>query len=155
MTETTFTKLEDLQKLFNLKWNETHKIEAIRMLRNISGEGLRETKDFHDRVVTMLHIQADGYDPNKLDPGDELHVVGTPKPEEGLNPPKFMVGHTYKQVDGNNVVILGTSNANTSFETVYSIDSKGNCIHRYNRRDFGLCTGTDHFNPDPRNLINF
>lgn len=68
------------------------------------------------------------------------------------NDPMFLIGHTYKQLDGDVVLIVGAANQGNSYETVYSVSSDGQTIHRYNRRDYGRVTGTDHNNPDPRNL---
>jgi hypothetical protein len=71
-----------------------------------------------------------------------------------LNPPMYLIGHTYKQLDGDVVLIVGAANQGTSYESVCSFDvSNGNMIHRYNRRDFGRCAGTDHDIPDQRNLV--
>lgn len=64
----------------------------------------------------------------------------------------YQIGRVYFQLDGKEVLIVGKSNENTSYETVFSICSEGKPIHRYNRRDFGRCTGSSHSIPDPRNL---
>lgn len=62
--------------------------------------------------------------------------------------PMFKVGKTYETVGGDMVKIVGISNEDTTYETVYCEDM----VHRYNRRDYGRVTGTDHETPDNRNL---
>lgn len=154
------TTLKELKQLFDPDFVRTHKINCIKLLRQITGDGLKETKDFLELELapfildrTPMPSHAD-YDANKLDPGDPLNIVpGTsPSKEEGLKPPMFLIGHSYRQLNKEVVLIVGASNQGTSYETVYSINGDGKPIHRYNRRDYGRCTGTDHLNPSQFNL---
>ena len=59
----------------------------------------------------------------------------------------FIKGGTYKTLRGNEVTIMEFSNENTTYETVKGCDGK----HRYNRRDYGRCTGGPLNNPN--NLV--
>ena len=65
----------------------------------------------------------------------------------------FKVGETYKTVSGQEVTIAGIVHKGLEHECVYTVNEHGPRIHRYNRRDFGRVTGTDHNNPDPDNLV--
>lgn len=145
-----FTPLSELIQLFNYNIVVNNKIQTIRMLRTITGEGLKETKDFlEQKLIPALEKQNPDLRVN-----EQTGHKQQPNPHTGvpLPPPMYLVGHSYKQRDKNTVLIVGVSNFNTEAETVYSIDGKGTVVHRYNRRDFGRVTGTDHNNPDPRNL---
>lgn len=64
----------------------------------------------------------------------------------------YTIGRIYRQLDGQEVLIVGIANRGTDHETVYSIAPGGDPIHRYSRRDFGRVTGTSFDRPDPRNL---
>lgn len=56
--------------------------------------------------------------------------------------PMYLIGHTYKQLNGDVVLIVGAANQGSTHETVYSITPSGKTLHRYSRRDFGRCTGS-------------
>lgn len=144
------TPLSEFSDLFDPEFVTKRKINCIKLLRQITGEGLLETKNFFEQVVQPV-IAKSG---KRLDNyGTLSHVSVEPSEEPAtIPPPMFLVGHSYKQLDGCVVLVLGVSNPNTSYETVYTMGNDGNVIHRYNRRDFGRCTGSDHENPDPRNL---
>jgi len=60
----------------------------------------------------------------------------------------FNVGETHITFGGQLVMIEEYSNEGTSYETVLGSDGK----HRYNRRDYGRCTGTDYEVPSLSNL---
>lgn len=45
------TRLNLLEKLLDPDFVSTKKIECIKVLRGISGEGLKETKDFYEQVL--------------------------------------------------------------------------------------------------------
>ena len=62
-------------------------------------------------------------------------------------------GKTYQTYGGYKVLIRGICSAGTDYETVYSRNKWGVEIHRYNRRDYGRCTGSASGNLDSRNLI--
>lgn len=145
--------MSDLKNLFDFSVVNANKIQTIKYLRQITGEGLKETKDFFEQVLIPA-IEHQSLFPAEF--GHTSHVGGpmTPlnKGVRNLPPPMYLVGHSYKQLDKNTVLILGVTNFNTEEETVYSLDSHGNVIHRYNRRDFGRVTGTSQSTPDPRNL---
>jgi Ribosomal protein L7/L12 C-terminal domain len=146
-----YVPLDALKELFDYHQVATNKINTIKLLRSITGEGLKETKDFLEQVVLpSLESQGSFLSPSFAGVGEPEQ----PNPHTGvpLSPPMFLVGHSYKQRDKNTVLILGVSNFNTTGETVYSMDPTGAVVHRYNRRDFGRVTGTDHNVPDPRNL---
>jgi hypothetical protein len=144
-----YIALDELKKLFNFKEVSLNKINCIKMLRSISGEGLKETKDFLEEVI-LPAIEHQGSSITLRQPVG-AHSVGANR--SGVSdPPMYLVGHSYKQRNKNTVLILGVSNFNTDGETVYFMDGDGNITHCYNRRDFGRVTGTDHNNPDPRNL---
>ena len=149
----SYTSLEELKKLFDFSVVSANKIQTIKTLRAISGEGLRETKDFLEQVLISA-IEHQSSFPAQF--GHTSHVGGPMTPiNKGLRnlpPPMYLVGHSYKQLNKNTVLILGVANFNTEEETVYSIDSDGSVVHRYNRRDFGRVTGTSQSTPDPRNL---
>lgn len=145
-----YTPLSELIKLFDHAQVINNKIQTIKMLRTISGEGLRETKDFLEhKLIPALEGQSPGLKFNVQAGHEEQPNLHTGVP---LPPPMHLVGHSYKQRNKNTVLIIGVSNFNTEAETVYSMDGNGTVVHRYNRRDFGRVTGTNHNNPDPRNL---
>lgn len=153
MIDPKHTSFNDLLNLGNPQYVQANKINCIILLRQITGEGLKETKDFFEQVWQPL---VTGNEPTiktftKGVPSVFI-VDDVPSKPDDLPPPMFLVGHSYKQLDGCTVMVLGVSNPNTSYETVYTLGNDGNVIHRYNRRDFGRCTGSDHQNPDPRNL---
>ena len=144
--------LSYLERLFDKKVVREEKINCIKFIRQMTGTSLKEAKDFFEQVVQPTVLNA----PHVLRASDDIGSVKinpdpTHKPAD-LSPPMFLVGQSYHQINGTIVMIIGQSNVNTSYETVYSIDADGNVIHRYNRRDFGRVTGTDFENPDPRNL---
>jgi hypothetical protein len=156
-----FISLNVLRHLFDSEYVQKNRIETIKTVRMLTNLGLREAKDFVEdelvpflmegkRMVPGVHT---GWSPTVRDKTGSIEEV-TVSPDEPatLPPPMFLVGHTYKQLDKSVVLILGVSNPNTSYETVYSLGSNGNVIHRYNRRDFGRVTGSSHDTPDPRNL---
>ncbi|MCA1800821.1 MAG: ribosomal protein L7/L12 [Actinobacteria bacterium] len=143
-----YITLHELSNLLDQHFVSTRKIDCIKLLRQITGEGLKESKEFFEQKwqPTILgknkrinHIPEVTNIPPDIDPSK-------------LPPPMFLVGHTYKQVDGATVLILGTSNTNTLYETTYSMTSHGDVIHRYNRRDFGRVTGSSMDGPSPLNL---
>lgn len=137
--------LSKLKQLFDPAYVSKNKIECIKALRAISGEGLKETKNFYEQILEPAlnnkNKVSAGFIPN---PDDEPDLI--------LSPPMYLIGHTYRQLNKEVVLIVGAANQNTSYETVYSIDSDGCLIHRYNRRDYGRTTGTSYEFPDPRNL---
>lgn len=141
--------LNELRTLFHYKTVTDNKINMIKLLRTISGEGLRETKDFLEQVLIPAIAHQDASLTKKQPIGEHVEEAFKRKT---LPPPMYLVGHSYKQINKNTILILGVSNFNTDGETVYSMDEHGIVIHRYNRRDFGRVTGTDHNDPDPRNL---
>lgn len=147
----SLTPLEELKKLFDYQTVSSNKINTIKVLRSITGEGLKETKDFLEQVLMPAIQHQDPLMTMKQPIG---HHVPEPSRNQGLSlpHPMYLVGHSYKQLNKNTVLIVGVSNFNTDGETVYSIDGDGNVVHRYNRRDFGRVTGTEHSKPDPRNL---
>ena len=67
-------------------------------------------------------------------------------------PPAYLPGKTYLNLKGEPVSIIAYGDNvdlhGTSYETVRDDLN----VHRYNRRDFGRVTGTNHNIPDPRNL---
>lgn len=145
-----FIPLDELKKLFDYGVVSANKINTIKILRSITGEGLKETKDFLEQtLIPALQSQSPGLKFNVQAGHEEQPNLHTGVP---LPPPMYLVGHSYKQRNKNTVLIIGVSNFNTEAETVYSMDGNGTVVHRYNRRDFGRVTGTDHNNPDPRNL---
>lgn len=155
MADSKYTTLADLSDLIDSDFVINKKSNCIKLLRQITGKGLRETIDYYEQVWQPY---VSGERPKRT-PSTQVHIGGLgyvntdPEPTEDiLAPPMFLVGQAYKQLDGCTVLILGVSNPNSSYETVYSMSSDGTVIHRYNRRDFGRCTGSDHQNPDPRNL---
>lgn len=142
--------VQDLKNMFDYNFVLSNKINIIKHIRTLTGEGLQESKDFLEQtLIPALEKQSSGLRVNvKTDHKQQLN----PHTEVPLPPPMYLVGHSYKQRDKNTVLIIGVDNFNTEAETVYSMDGNGTVIHRYNRRDFGRVTGTDHNNPDPRNL---
>ena len=156
MAEARHTDFASLMQLVNPEFVKNNKINCIKLLLGISGESLKGTKDFFEQE--WLPTVEGGFPSKKVSKssnnyGSLAHVSVEPDEEpDTLGPPMFLVGHSYRQLDKCVVLILGVSNPNTTYETVYTMGSNGNIIHRYNRRDFGRCTGSDHENPDPRNL---
>lgn len=146
----TTISLHDLKQMFDYEFVELYKIEMIKRLRTITGGSLKDTKEFLEEVILpCLEHQSKTASPTTR--------AGSPEPKGTITyvplpPPMYLVGHSYKQLDKNVVLILGVSNFNTETETVYSMSSEGRVVHRYNRRDFGRVIGTDDANPDPRNL---
>lgn len=143
---------EDLADLFKSDVKD-RKITSIKTIRHITGLGLKEAKEFCENIVIPA---SKGLKRVQVDLGDDTGKVPDEPLDGGIGhelaPPMFLVGHNYEQLDGKIVVILGHSNPNTSYETVYTMDENGFVIHRYNRRDFGRCTGSDFEIPDQRNL---
>lgn len=154
--------LATLEEIMSPEYVAKNKISTIKTLRQMSGEGLRETKDFLEQIwMPFLAQKGEPKKVSKKDMGSHItgSLYGIPTfetddqtPASDLSPPAFILGHSYRQFNSEYALIVGISNRNTSYETVYSIDGDGKPIHRYNRRDFGRCTGSDHNNPDPRNL---
>jgi DNA-directed RNA polymerase subunit RPC12/RpoP len=60
----------------------------------------------------------------------------------------FNVGESYITHDGYITEIVSIGNPDTGYETACGDDGK----HRYNRRDYGRCTGTDWEVPSKFNL---
>jgi hypothetical protein len=159
MAEARFTSLSQLKQLFDLGSVRQGKIETIKLLRQITGEGLRETKDFYEQELLpflqngrMMSGTLASDDPNHLDMGDPPLVQGEAETRGDLDPPTFLIGHSYQQYNGEVVLIVGAANQNTDYETVYSIGPDGRAIHRYNRRDRGRVTGSSMQDPSPMNL---
>lgn len=67
--------------------------------------------------------------------------------------PMYEVGKTYQQISGDSVTIVGKSNHENSYETVYWIQPNGDKCHAYNRRDYGRVAGTSTIDKDPRSLV--
>jgi len=81
------------------------------------------------------------------------HVAASkPKGQTMTDKSMFKVDETYETLGGEYVEIVGIHGAGTDHETVFSISPGGREVNRYNRRDYGRVTGTDHESPDPRNL---
>lgn len=157
MADPKHTTLNELLSLIDPETVANKKINTIKLLRQITGEGLKEVKEFYEQEWEPFVTRKEpaSKPSTKGIVGSRANIViidDVPSKPDDLPPPMFLVGHSYKQLDGCTVMVLGVSNPNTSYETVYTLDSDGNVIHRYNRRDFGRCTGSDHENPDPRNL---
>lgn len=149
MADPQFVPITELKQLFDPAFVASRKIESIKMLRRITGEGLRETKDFFEQIIQP----AIAKNSQRLgDQGAIPNPISSTFSDENLAPPMFLVGMTYLQLDKTPALIVGVANYGTSYETVYSINSTGEPIHRYNRRDFGRVTGTDADNPSPYNL---
>lgn len=49
MAEACFTTLRELRDLMSVDVVSTQKINCIKLLRQITGEGLKETKDFFEQ----------------------------------------------------------------------------------------------------------
>jgi len=148
--------LNKLRNLTDTDYVANNKIGCIKILCDITGKGLKEVKDFFEQewqpyVNGNKTPMKANKSSNNYGTLDHVSIEPDEKPDT-LPPPMFLVGHSYKQLDKCVVLILGVSNPNTSYETVYTMGSDGNVIHRYNRRDFGRCTGSDHEDLDPRNL---
>lgn len=144
-----YTALSEIKKLFDFKEVSANKIYTIKVLRSLSGEGLKETKDFLEQVlIPAIEHQVPS---TTLRQPVGAHSVGAHRSGVSV-PPMYLVGHSYKQRNKNTVLILGVSNFNTDGETVYFMDGDGNLVHCYNRRDFGRVIGTDYNGSDPRNL---
>lgn len=97
------------------------------------------------------HLEA-GIKPNLIIMDDPFAEGVIKVKDENLPNPMFLIGNVYKQISGDNVLIVGMYNQNTSFETVYSINYEGKPIHRYNRRDFGRVSGTAQLDPSSDDL---
>lgn len=149
-TNPMHTPSTDLRQIMDKEFVNINKIRCIKIFRGITGEGLKETKDFVEKewipFITKLEYTA----PVKV--GKPITISDPDFDKDEILPaPMFFVGHAYKQEDGNTVLVLGTANTNTIYETVFSLNEDGNMIHRYNRRDFGRVTDTD----DPNYPQNF
>jgi hypothetical protein len=152
-----YISLAELSKLFDKEFVSKEKVNAIKILRSITGEGLRETKDYLEQRLIPFIVEGKpmashaDFDANYIGVGQHISSA-IPAGSEDLTPPMFLIGHTYRQLNKETVLIVGASNQGTSYETVYSINPEGRAIHRYNRRDFGRCTGTNHMDPSELNL---
>ena len=144
--------LRDLKDLIDYNVVSTNKINTIKTIRAITGSTLKEALDFFEQVLIPAIQNQDRHKNPKSAIGS--FVDNADKSIKGgvLPPPMYLVGHSYRQLNRNTVLIVGVSNFNTEDETIYSIDDVGNVVHRYNRRNFGIVTGTNQNNPDPRNL---
>ena len=150
------TSLANLQKLLDPDFVSSNKISVIKLIRQISCEGLKEAKDF----VEQIWIPQITGSPHTYKSNFSFAKIGSPVlasslnyMDENLPPPMYLIGHTYRQLNKETVLIIGATNQNKSYETVYSISSNGETVHRYNRKDFGLVTGTNFEDSDERNLI--
>jgi hypothetical protein len=153
MSEITMA-LEELADLIRPSYAANNEAHAIKLLMALSGASFADCEDFYEgTLVPFFKGEVSTRNIKSYFDLDEERKNTSKEAVETDIPPMFLVGHTYLQLNGSPVTIIGKTNDNTESETVYSIDSNGNTIHRYNRRDFGRVTGTDHNNPDPRNLI--
>ena len=150
MTDPKLATLAELQILFTKNNIQNEKIKCIKLLRQITGEGLKEAKDFFEQVVQPAN-QHGGYHAGQA---GSAEIVADPMEQltEELPPPMYLVGMTYLQVSKAPTLIIGVANYNTRWETVYSIGSDGTPVHRYNRRDFGRVTGTQDSPNDLKRL---
>jgi hypothetical protein len=152
-----YISLAELSKLFDKEFVSKQKINTIKILRSITGEGLKETKDYLEQRLIPFIVEGkpmashDDFDANYMEVGQHISSA-IPAGSEDLTPPMFLIGHSYRQLNKDTVLIVGASNQGTSYETVYSINPEGKAIHRYNRRDYGRCTGTNHMDPSEFNL---
>lgn len=64
-------------------------------------------------------------------------------------PAPFQLGNFYRTLEGKLVRFVKIHNEGNSYETME--DEAG--VNRYTLRDLGRVTGTDHHNPDPRNVL--
>ena len=144
--------LRDLKDLYDFKTVSTNKINTIKTIRAITESSLKEALDFFEQVLIPAIQNQDRHKNPESVIGQ--FVADAERNTKGgvLPPPMYLVGHSYRQLNKNTVLIVGVSNFNTEDETIYSIDDVGNTVHRYNRRNFGIVTGTNQNNPDPRNL---
>lgn len=67
---------------------------------------------------------------------------------KGMAVSPYRLGGKYLTVGGEVVRLEQVTNFDTSYQTMACRMG----VHRYTARDFGRVTGTDHNNPDPRNL---
>lgn len=51
MAEARFTTLHELRDFMSVDVVSSQKINCIKLLRQITGEGLKETKDFFERTI--------------------------------------------------------------------------------------------------------
>ena len=54
MAEPSFVQLSELEKLFDPEVVGTQKINCIKLLRQISGDGLRESRDFLEQTIQPI-----------------------------------------------------------------------------------------------------
>lgn len=76
MAEARFTTLRELRELMSVDVVSTQKINCIKLLRQITGEGLKETKDFFEQEWSpfVLNDQRFG-NANKTSPAQSLELV--------------------------------------------------------------------------------
>lgn len=158
MLDPKHTSFNQLSSLIDPETMVNNSINTIKLLRQITGKDLKEVVEFFEEVWKPFVLSQPSSrvgDTFKPPIGVDIDDIATFEGENktfDLPPPMYLVGHSYKQLDGCTVMILGVSNPNTSYETVYTLNSNGNVVHRYNRRDFGRCINSDPQNPDPQNL---
>lgn len=156
--------LDELRRFIEPHSILNNEIMTLNRIRRITGVREKEAREFYDQFLkpfarrhTVTHTSS-GIVPdentvpiNKPPRKSVFDADGDPLPK-AENPPMFLVGQAYHQVNGEIALVVGTSQTGSTYETVYTIDSQGNPVHRYNRRDFGRVTGSNHDNPDPRNF---
>lgn len=76
MAEARFTTLRELRKLMSVDVVSFQKINCIRLLRQITGEGLKETKDFFEQEWMPFVLEGQRFDkPTMTPPAQSLELV--------------------------------------------------------------------------------
>ena len=155
MADPQYTSLDELLQLVDPKFVKQKKINCISLIRQITGKGWNDAENFFEQIWEPTVMGGFPFHPSEIKStliGSYNQILKDDEEPSKLPPPMYLVGQAYKQLDGCTVLIIGVSNPNTSYETVYSVDKEGSVVHRYNRRDFGCCVGSDPEKPHPRNL---
>ena len=76
MAEARFTTLRELRELMSVDVVSTQKINCIKLLRQITGEGLKETKDFFEQKWMPFVLEGQRFgNVNKTSPAQSLELV--------------------------------------------------------------------------------
>lgn len=76
MAEARFTTLPELRELMSVDVVSTQKINCIKLLRQITGEGLRETKDFFEQEWSPFVLEGQRFgNANTTSPAQSLELV--------------------------------------------------------------------------------
>ncbi|ACL81275.1 hypothetical protein [Silicibacter phage DSS3phi2] len=76
MADARFTTLPELRELMSVDVSSSQKINCIKLLRQITGEGLKETKDFFEQEWMPFVLEGQRFGkPTMTPPAQSLELV--------------------------------------------------------------------------------